>query len=35
MILQKKIKVSQLGFGCWGIGQDLWKDTDDQEAKKV
>lgn len=28
-------QVSLLGFGAWGIGQGMWKGTNDDEAKKT
>jgi len=30
-----KIELSQLGFGCWGIGKAEWIGADDKESKKV
>lgn len=27
-------KVSQLGYGCWGIGKAMWGGADDQESKR-
>jgi len=27
--------VSQLGFGCWGIGKSMWIGTEDSESKKA
>ncbi len=29
------IKISQLGFGCWGIGKTMWIGADDAESKKT
>jgi aryl-alcohol dehydrogenase-like predicted oxidoreductase len=29
------IKVSQLGFGCWGIGKTMWIGAEDKESKKA
>ncbi len=28
-------KISQLGFGCWGIGKAMWIGADDEESKRV
>ena len=27
------LRVSEIGFGCWGIGGAMWGKTDDEEAK--
>ncbi|MHB1686464.1 MAG: aldo/keto reductase [Ignavibacteriaceae bacterium] len=32
---KSKYKVSQLGFGCWGIGKTMWIGADDSESKKT
>lgn len=29
------IKISLLGFGCWGIGKSMWIGADDAESKKA
>lgn len=29
------VKVSVLGFGCWGIGKSMWIGADDEESKKA
>ena len=29
------LKVSEIGFGCWGIGGGMWGSTDDDEAVKA
>ena len=29
------IRVSQLGFGCWGIGKSMWIGAEDKESKKA
>jgi aryl-alcohol dehydrogenase-like predicted oxidoreductase len=29
------IKVSLLGFGCWGIGKSMWIGAEDKESKKA
>lgn len=39
MLMKKFAKsdtdISQLGFGCWGIGKGLWVGADDDESKKA
>ena len=32
---KSKYKISQLGFGCWGIGKSMWIGADDIESKKA
>ncbi len=32
---KSKYKISQLGFGCWGIGKSMWIGADDIESKKT
>ncbi len=32
---KSKYKISQLGFGCWGIGKSMWIGADDMESKKA
>ena len=32
---KSRYKISQLGFGCWGIGKTMWIGADDAESKKT